>query len=97
MAEHRLFVDAQLHVPGYVRAADPGNVGPNKLWVDTSLGTGKWVLKIRNDADSAWEIVNVFIPAITVTSLFILNGTTGLIQEWRCRNNIDGDPELYAV
>lgn len=43
------------HPPGYVQAGDPGAVGANKVWVDTSAGTGLWVKKIRNAANTAWE------------------------------------------
>lgn len=55
MAEHYTLVDADLHKPGYVQANDPGPTGPGKLWIDTSLGPGLWVMKLRNNADSGWE------------------------------------------
>lgn len=102
MAEHRSLLDAELHKPGYVQSADPGAVGPGKLWVDCSAGPGNWVLKLRNDADTAWENLNVVIPAIYLTSLFLWNpdagGGVGAYQEFKCRNSVpDGIPELYPV
>lgn len=38
-----------------VSAADPGAVGANKLWVDTT--TTPYVLKIRDGANAAWVVV----------------------------------------
>ncbi len=64
MPGHSSLVDGSLHRPGYVQATDPGAVGSGKLWVDTSRGTGEWVLKIRNDADSAWEGVTIKVESI---------------------------------
>lgn len=54
---HADFTDDDLHVAGYVQASDPGAKGAGKLWIDTTLGTKQWVLKIRNAANSAWETV----------------------------------------
>lgn len=45
------------HKPGYVQSGDPGAIGAGKLWIDTSGGSGAWVTKIRNDANTGWEIV----------------------------------------
>lgn len=45
------------HPPGYVQAGDPGAVGANKVWIDTSGGAGNWLTKIRNAANGAWETV----------------------------------------
>lgn len=45
------------HPPGYVQSSDPGAVGAHKVWVDTTAGTGAYVYKIRNAANSAWETV----------------------------------------
>jgi hypothetical protein len=55
----------EVHVPGYVQASDPGAVGAGKLWIDTSNGTGKWGLKIRNLADDGWELVDFELPSGT--------------------------------
>jgi len=57
MAEHPDLVGTALHVPGYVQSADPGAVGAGKYWVDTTGGTGAWVLKVRNAANTGWEPV----------------------------------------
>lgn len=91
MSEHRLLVDAELHKPGYIQAVDPGSVGPGKLWVDTSLGTGLWTLKMRNDADTAWESL-ITMPSGAYP---IWNPDSATWQMIRCRNNPDGIPELY--
>ena len=56
----------EVHVPGYVQASDPGAVGAGKLWIDTSEGTGKWGLKIRNLTDDGWELVDFELPSGTV-------------------------------
>jgi len=48
------------HPPGYIRATDPGVVGSGILWVDKTGGAGAWELKIRNDADNAWETPKQF-------------------------------------
>ena len=58
MAKHQDLIGDQLHVPGYVQDADPGAVGPGKLWVDSSGGVGAYLLKIRNADDTGWEIAS---------------------------------------
>ncbi|WP_119071466.1 phage tail protein [Aggregatilinea lenta] len=58
MAKHQDLIGDQLHVPGYVQDADPGAVGPGKLWVDSSGGVGTYLLKIRNADDTGWEIAS---------------------------------------
>ena len=50
--QHESLITANLHPPGYVQASDPGAVGAGKLWTDTSGGTGYWVTKMRNIANS---------------------------------------------
>ena len=52
---HKNQTGANLHVPGYQQSSDPGAVGAGKYWVDTTSGTGLWVLKARNAGDSGWE------------------------------------------
>ncbi len=37
-------------------ATDPGAIGAGKLWIDTSAGTGKWVIYVRNAANVGWEL-----------------------------------------
>jgi hypothetical protein len=58
-----------LHSPGYVQSTDPGAVGAGILWVDTSEGTGKWVVKIRNDEDDGWESTDITLSQITWVNL----------------------------
>ena len=53
--EHTDIVAANVHVVGYVQSGDPGAVGAGKAWIDTMLGTGLWVLKVRNAGDTGWE------------------------------------------
>ena len=57
--EHAILTDAQLHVPGYIQAGDPGAVGAGLCWIDTGGGAGHWAIKIRNAADLGWEVVGV--------------------------------------
>jgi hypothetical protein len=52
---HSALTGAELHVPGYVQSGDPGSVGAGRLWVDTSLGSGKWAIKLRKADNSGWE------------------------------------------
>ena len=56
--EHEDAVAANIHVVGYVQDADPGAIGAGKVWIDTTLGTGLWVTKVRNAADTGWEAVS---------------------------------------
>ena len=55
---HKTLVTTELHVPGYLQSGDPGAVGAGKYWLDTTLGTGLWVLKVRNAGDTGWEVVS---------------------------------------
>lgn len=55
---HSALYDANSHKPGYIQSGDPGAVGAGIVWVDTSGGTGAWVLKVRNAADTGWETVS---------------------------------------
>jgi len=54
---HSNFTGANLHVPGYAQDTDPGAVGTGKYWIDTSGGSGNWVLKVRNVTNDGWEII----------------------------------------
>lgn len=54
---HCNLFDSDLHIPGYSQDADPGPVGAGMLWVDTSGGPGNWEIKIRNEADTGWELI----------------------------------------
>jgi len=53
--QHNSLDSTNLHVPGYTQASDPGAIGAGKLWIDTSGGTGNWVTKVRNAANTDWE------------------------------------------
>jgi hypothetical protein len=52
---HSALTGAELHVPGYVQTSDPGAVGAGRLWIDTTLGAGKWAIKLRKADNSGWE------------------------------------------
>lgn len=64
------------HPPGYVQAGDPGAVGAFKVWIDTTLGTGLWVKKIRNAANSGWEAVGAGASALNDLSDVDTSGQT---------------------
>ena len=53
---------AAVHPAAYVSSSDPGAVGANKLWIDTT--TASYRLKIRNATNAAW--VTVQNPVTTV-------------------------------
>jgi len=40
----------------FVQATDPGAVGPT-FWIDTSGGSGNYVLYVRNASNTGWEPV----------------------------------------
>lgn len=78
-----------LHSPGYYQPYDPGNIGANKMWFDSSSMT----LKFRNLTNSDWEVVRgAFVTAMDPGAVGagrlwvdIAFGTGGYIL--RCRNN----------
>lgn len=47
------------HPLGYAQSSDPGVVGAYRPWVDTT--TTPYVLKVRNAADTGWEVVGFAI------------------------------------
>lgn len=55
---HKDLTGEDLHATGYCQATDPGAIGAGKTWIDTGLGTGQWVLKIRNSSNTGWEVVS---------------------------------------
>jgi len=57
MGFHAEVTGTGLHVPAFVQDTDPGAVGAGVMWIDTSLGAGQWVSKLRNVADDGWEEV----------------------------------------
>lgn len=49
--------------PAYVSATDPtadahNNIQPGILWIDTSGGTGAWLLYVRDDTNLVWELLS---------------------------------------
>ena len=62
---HKDFIDSDLHVASVIGSSDPGAVGAGKQWVDTTDGTGLWVLKTRNEANTGW----LFTPSGGLTPL----------------------------
>jgi len=54
---HKDLTGAEIHVPGYTQATDPGAVGVSKYWIDTTSGAGAWILKVRNVANTGWEVI----------------------------------------
>ena len=65
MTLHKEYTGAELHIPGPTAASDPGALGAGKMWIDSTDGTGLWLMKIRNVADDGWEEVGrTAIPAI---------------------------------
>lgn len=42
-----------VHPAAFVQSADPGAVGPNLQWIDTTTGP-PYILKLRNAANTAW-------------------------------------------
>lgn len=55
MSTHREQTGINLHKPGYIQSSDPGAIGAGKVWIDTTGGTGAWLYKVRNAADTGWE------------------------------------------
>src|SRR5258708_3142777 len=47
-----------IHPAAFVGSSDPGAVGPNKEWLDTTNGVAAYVRKIRNAGNTAWDIVS---------------------------------------
>lgn len=58
MAKHQDLDAEKAHVPGFFQDTDPGAIGPGKLWIDTSGGTGNWEMKLRNATDDGWEAIS---------------------------------------
>lgn len=52
---HQDITHDRIHPMGYVQSGNPGAIGAGRVWVDTSAGTGLWVVKIRNAANDGWE------------------------------------------
>lgn len=63
---------AAIHPAAYVSSSDPGAVGANKLWIDTTLTAYR--IKIRNSTNTAWTTVQN--PVTTLGDL-IYGSTNG--------------------
>jgi hypothetical protein len=63
---------AAVHPASYTQTSDPGAVGANKLWVDTTLASR--VLKQRNSANTTWVTVQ---NPLTAAGGMIYGGTSG--------------------
>jgi len=73
---------AQIHKFAYVQPTDPGAVGAQKGWVDTSNPTA--FLKVRNDANSGWVNLGVLGSSIVgspANSLALLQRTRWVLTE----------------
>jgi hypothetical protein len=55
--KHDTLDEGDAHEIGFRQSGDPGAVGAGVSWIDTTLGTGLWVHKIRNAANNGWETV----------------------------------------
>lgn len=57
MAEHNELTAAAAHVPGYVQDADPGAIGADKFWGDTTGSSeDNFIPKLRNTSDDGWGL-----------------------------------------
>lgn len=69
---HKNYTTDDLHIPAYRSASDPGAVGAGREWQDTS--TSPPTLKIRNTADSGWDIpLTGGVPAGSITLAMMAN------------------------
>ena len=79
---HKTLVTTELHVPGYLQSGDPGAVGAGKYWIDTTLGTGLWALKVRNSTNLGWEATKLNEVINTLTGKTVLaNNDVFLIED----------------
>lgn len=67
-----LTAPAAIHPAAYVSSSDPGAVGANKLWIDTT--TSSYRVKIRNAGNTAWSTVQ---NPITTAGQILYGGTSG--------------------
>ena len=56
--KHDTLDEGDAHEIGYRQSGDPGAVGAGIAWIDTTAGTGLWVLKVRNAANTGWETMS---------------------------------------
>jgi hypothetical protein len=76
-ALHAAQTGANLHIAiRYIAASDPYVAGVTKaydLWLDTTGGSGAWILKVRNAGNSAWEVI---AKGVTATQCPVETWTT---------------------
>jgi hypothetical protein len=88
---HADLTGSELHAIGYIQSAEPSSPIAGVVWVDTTSGTGLYIIKVRNAANSAWEILTNFASphtaigsttpvAGTFTSL-VVNGAAGTARQ----------------
>ena len=95
MPAHALLRDRELHVPGYIGNSDPGAVGAGQFWTDTTLGAGRWVIKVRNESDSGWEIVSTS-SILPLDGHFRVSSPDGrLFLQWLTADG--GDGKFYEL
>lgn len=61
-----------IHPAAYIQSSDPGAVGANKLWIDTTTTASVW--KRRNSINTAWTVVG---SALTALGAIEYGGTSG--------------------
>lgn len=86
--QHNTLSGADLHVAGYIDAADPGAIGYGKYWVDTTNGAGAWLLKVRNALNTGWESIRTPAESIAHGDLSDMPDTGG--------TNSDHDARYYT-
>lgn len=67
--------DEAIHPSSYVQSSDPGAVGANKQWLDTTAGTSftaGLIWKIRNAGDTAWTTL---LDLVTVLAGYVTKAT----------------------
>jgi hypothetical protein len=77
-------IDSALHRVAVISDTDPGSIGENRGWLDTSVTPH--VLKIRNDDDSAWLAVGDPSPWVVIDAVGPVTVTpVGGVNSWyRC-------------
>lgn len=74
MAWHdELTGDDAIHPAAYIQSADPGAVGADKLWFDTTSG---YVLKKRNATNDGWDTIATLAPGLGDAELAAIAGLT---------------------
>lgn len=67
--------DEAIHPSAYIQSADPGAVGADKQWVDTTSGSSLasgWLLKFRNAGNAAWTTA---LDLLTTLASYVTKAT----------------------